>query len=93
MYSRRSATGGRSSLPGRLIIGAILAVVALVSYFGAQVLNPVTGETQHIDITVEQEVALGLQAAPEMEAQFGGESDDRPGQAQVAQVGAEVVAQ
>jgi len=93
MYSRSAATGGRSSLPGRLIVGAIIAVVALVGYFGAQVFNPITGETQHIDITVEQEVALGLQAAPEVEAQFGGQSDDGAGQAHVEQVGEAVVAQ
>ncbi len=93
MYSRRAAGGGRSSFAGRLMIAGILAVVALISYFGAQVFNPVTGETQHIDITVEQEVALGLQAAPEMEAQFGGQSDDRAGQAQVEQVGEAIIAQ
>jgi len=91
--SIRRAAGGRSSLGMRLIIGGVMAVIALVSYFGARVLNPVTGETQHIDITVEQEVALGLQAAPELEAQFGGESDDRQGQAEVERVGEAIVAQ
>src|SRR5690349_16574506 len=94
MYTRRAATsGGRSSLGGRLIIAAIVAIIALVSYFGAQVFNPVTGETQHINISVEQEVALGLQAAPEMEAQYGGESNDRQGQDRVENVGEEIVAE
>lgn len=93
MYSRRAAGGGRSIFSGRLIIAVIVAVVALVSYFGAQVFNPVTGETQHIDITVEQEVALGLQAAPEMEAEYGGESNDRAGQQTVEQVGEAIVGQ
>jgi beta-barrel assembly-enhancing protease len=92
MYTRRAA-GGRSFLSGRLIIAVIAAVIALVSYFGARVFNPVTGETQHIDITVEQEVALGLQAAPEMEAQFGGESDNRAARALVEQVGEKIETQ
>ena len=93
MYTRRAAPGGRSFFSGRILIAIGMAVFALISYFGARVLNPVTGETQHIDITVEQEVALGLQAAPEMEAQFGGQSDDRAGTAQVEQVGEALAAQ
>jgi hypothetical protein len=54
-------------------------VVSLISYFGTRQDNPVTGETQHVDISVDQEIAMGLQAAPEMAAQFGGlDPDPKP---------------
>ncbi len=56
----------------RLLMGLGLAAFALFSYFGSAQLNPVTGETQYISISREQEVALGLQAAPQVAAQYGG---------------------
>ncbi len=87
---RRRASGGSGW--GRLIIAGVLVIVSLISYFGARVYNPVTEETQHIDITVEQEIALGLQAVPEMEAQFGGETDNPEAAALVADVGESIVA-
>ena len=63
-YVRRGSSGGCSS---RLVFAAIIAIASLVSYFGSRQDNPVTGETQYIGITVDQEIALGLQAAPQME--------------------------
>ena len=50
---------------GRLMIGLLMGVMAWVSYFGYREVNPITGEKQHIGISRDQEVALGLQAAPE----------------------------
>jgi predicted Zn-dependent protease len=63
----------------------------LISYFGSRQDNPVTGETQYIGITVEQEIALGLQAAPQMAAEFGGLDPDQSAQAIVDQVGNQIV--
>jgi predicted Zn-dependent protease len=74
-----------------LLIAAVIAVISLVSYFGTRQDNPVTGETQHIDITVEQEIALGLQAAPEMAQQYGGLDPDQNAQALVDDIGNRVV--
>ena len=91
MFNRRYASGRGSSLMPRLIIGAIIAIISLVTYFSAQVHNPVTDEVQHIDITVEQEIALGLQAAPEMAEQYGGLDPDQSAQALVDRVGRELV--
>ena len=66
-------SGGRRMLGGgRLIIAAIMIVVALMGYFGSSQVNPVTGQTQHVNMSPQEETAMGLQAAPEMEAQFGG---------------------
>jgi predicted Zn-dependent protease len=53
-------------------MAAAVAIFALISYFGSRQFNPVTQEDQYIGITTDQEIALGLQAAPEMAAEFGG---------------------
>jgi predicted Zn-dependent protease len=65
--------------------------MSLVSYFGSRQDNAVTGETQYIGITVDQEIALGLQAAPQMAEEFGGEDPDQSAQALVDDVGNLVV--
>jgi len=87
--SARSSRGG--SAKGRLIFAAIIAIMSLVSYFGSRQDNPVTGETQYIGITVDQEIALGLQAAPQMAEEFGGLDPDESAQAVVDQVGNSIV--
>jgi predicted Zn-dependent protease len=52
-----------------------LAIVgfAVFKYCSQTEVNPVTGEKQHIALTVDQEVALGLESAPEMARQMGGD--------------------
>lgn len=98
MYRRtgrriRRGSGRGSSMKGRLIIAAIVAIISLVTYFGSREYNPITDEVQHVDITVEQEIALGLQAAPEMAAQHGGLHPDPDAQALVDRVGQRIVSQ
>jgi len=82
---------GIGGISGRLIVAAIAAIIAIVGYFGATQLNPVTQEKQHISMTAEQEIALGRQAAPEMEQQFGGLSQDQALQAKVTDLGNVIV--
>jgi predicted Zn-dependent protease len=77
---------------GRLLIAGLIVISSLVAYFGNSEENPVTGETQHVGITVEQEIALGLQAAPEMADQFGGLDPNTNDQAIVDEVGQHIVA-
>ena len=93
MYYRTSRTSPRrgGSGWGRLIMAGIIALVSLISYFGSRQDNPVTGETQYIGITVEQDIALGLQAAPQMAEEFGGLDPDQQSQAIVDEVGNLVV--
>ncbi|HZI89324.1 MAG TPA: M48 family metalloprotease [Candidatus Polarisedimenticolia bacterium] len=78
---------------GRLLIGLVIAVISLLSYYGVSQKNPITGETQHIALTRDQEIALGLESAPEMAAEFGGLDPDESVQADVAAVGKRVVEQ
>jgi predicted Zn-dependent protease len=94
MYYRTSPTslGGRGSgCSGRLIMAAAIAIFSIISYFGTTQNNPITGETQHISITPEQEIALGLQAVPEMASEFGGEDTNANDQAIVDQVGKNIL--
>jgi len=76
-----------------MILAAIVALFSMFSYFRLSQPNPVTGEKQRIDISPRQEIALGLQAAPQMARQFGGLDPDPRAQALVDEVGQEVVAQ
>lgn len=77
---------------GKLVIAVIIAIVSAVSYFRLSQENPVTGEKQRIDISPQQEVALGLQALPEMTQQFGGLDPDARAQEVVDAVGRRLVA-
>jgi predicted Zn-dependent protease len=91
----RGGYGGarRGGIGPRLIMGLLVAAFAVFSYFSQQTTNPVTGEKQYVSVTPEQEIALGLQAAPEMIQQFGGVSQDAQASAAVAQVGQRIVQQ
>lgn len=62
---------GRSINP-RIAIGVIIAIIGVVGYFMKTQTNPVTGEKQRVSLTVDQEIRLGLQSAPQMAAQMGG---------------------
>ena len=83
----------RSFGGARLLIGLALAGFAIFSYMGKKVVNPTTGEAQYVSITPQQEIALGLQSAPQMIAQYGGESQDPQATALVQSVGQRIVAQ
>lgn len=63
---------GRGS---RLLIGLVVAAVAVGAYLCRTEVNPVTGEKQRVAMSVEQEKVLGLEAAPQMAAEMGGVLD------------------
>jgi beta-barrel assembly-enhancing protease len=77
----------------RILIAAILALVALITYFGSTSENPFTGEKQRVAMTPEQEIALGYKSAPQMAAQMGGLSQNEKARALVGQLGEKLVAQ
>ncbi|WP_405379094.1 M48 family metalloprotease [Nonlabens sp. Asnod3-A02] len=56
----------------RLFIGLAIVAFAVIKYCGSAETNEHTGEKQYIDLTVNEEIALGLQAAPSMIQQHGG---------------------
>jgi len=71
----------------RLVIAAIIALFAVITYFGSTSENPLTGEKQRVAMTPEQEIALGYKSAPEMAAQMGGVSRNAQAVALVQRVG------
>ena len=80
-----------NSFKGRIIIGIVIAVIAVISYLMKTEENPVTGEKQRVSLSVNEEIALGLQSAPEMIREFGGEYNDSKLQAYVDKVGNKLV--
>lgn len=82
-----------SKLIVRLVIALLFALFALGQYYGNTVENPVTGEEQHIRLSAEDEVALGLEARDELTQQFGGLYPSRQVQAYVDGVGDRLVSQ
>ena len=92
MFSnRRRSTRGRSSGISRIILALAVAAISLFTYYTARVENPITGETQHINITVDQEIALGIEAAPQLAQQFGGLDPDPQAQNLIDAVGQRLV--
>jgi beta-barrel assembly-enhancing protease len=89
-FGRRQSTPRGFPL-GRLLIVAILVGGSLLAYFGRSAINPVTGEKQHLALSVDEEIALGLHAAPEMAAQFGGIDADAGRRELVERVGQQIV--
>lgn len=59
----------------KILIVIAISIIAVVTFFllsGKAQINPVTGEKQHITLTPDQEVMLGIESAPQLAIQFGG---------------------
>jgi predicted Zn-dependent protease len=86
-YPRRGRSGGCA----RLVVAAAILLIGLVSFLASKEYNPITNEEQYVSLTPEQEIALGLEAAPQMIQQFGGLYPDDELQTYVDRVGARIV--
>lgn len=94
MFSRGAGYGGgRGGGSGaiRIVIAVGIAAFSACAYFRNTSVNPVTGEKQHVSLSPQQEIALGLQSAPQMAAEFGGEDPDPRARSVVEGVGRKVV--
>ena len=83
---------GQSNM--RWIIALVIAAIGLFGYFmKPKVTNPETGETYRVALSVDQEKALGLEAARDMIPKLGGALDPRsdPAAALVDEVGRKLV--
>lgn len=90
-YRTAPALSGRSSGKGRLIVAVIMIAFAFISYYSSKEYNPVTGQDQYISITPRQEIALGLQAVPQMTQEYGGAYPDPALQKYLDDVGFQLV--
>lgn len=77
----------------RLGMALLVAFFGLISYLASGVKNPITGETQRVKMTPQEEVALGLQARGEMAQEFGGLYQDKVLQDYIDSVGLKIVQQ
>ncbi|MGE0191747.1 MAG: M48 family metalloprotease [Planctomycetota bacterium] len=70
----RDGGGGRGGFPGggRMLVALVVLAIPLVTFLKNCEENPYTGRRQSISMTQEQEIQLGLQAAPEMIQQHRG---------------------
>lgn len=79
MYDRRGPDYPQQQRPGgggfggRLLIAVIIALVGLFMYWSNVQENPVTGERQHVGMSPDQEIRLGIESAPQMSKEMGGE--------------------
>ena len=90
----RSSKGRGFRIPPQWIIAGVLAIFGLFQYLGRTQVNPVTGEKQHVALSVRDEIALGMQSAPVMASKMGGEVDPNSRTAAlVREVGERLVAE
>lgn len=75
----------------RFVVAILMAAFAFVTYYCKRSVNEVTGEVQHVSMSADQEIALGLQAAPQMAQQYGGLHPDRQAAARVEEIGQQIV--
>ncbi len=87
--TRRSGNSGAWKV--RLLIAAAMVAFALIRYYSMGQVNPITGEKQRVAMTSDQEIMMGLQAAPEMAAQHGGLYPDQRAQNHVDAIGNQLV--
>ncbi|MBU6341272.1 MAG: M48 family metallopeptidase [Bacteroidetes bacterium] len=81
----------RATRPFSILIAILVAGAALFKYYSNSSFNEITGEKQHIAVTPEQEIAMGLQSTPGMADEFGGFSTNKNALALINEVGQNVV--
>jgi beta-barrel assembly-enhancing protease len=89
MYGYRD--GRSSAWKMRLILAAVIAGISLISYLSMSQQNPITGENQRVALSPNEEIALGLQAAPELVHQHQGMHPDADAQATVDRIGTQLL--
>ena len=90
-YSRKGRGGGTGRFKLFLIIGLAMAGFQAFKYFTNTQVNTITGEPQRVQWTVDQEVQLGIQSAPQMARQHGGLHPDERAQDMLDQIGYRLV--
>lgn len=81
----------RGSWKIRILIGLAIVAFAYFNKCSNTEENPYTGREQHITMNAQEEIAIGLQAAPEMAQQHGGLYPDERLQTFVDAVGNKLV--
>jgi len=82
----------RRSRGGGLILALVFVAFTLFRYYSNTQYNEITEEKQQIGLSVEQEIALGLNSAPTMIRQHGGLYPDQELQNYIKTLGRKLVA-
>lgn len=91
-YSEDQGPSGSGRFFGRFAIAIVIAIIGLIMYMSNVEDNPVTGERQHVSLTPAQEVRLGLESAPSMSREMGGELPATDPRAQmVSRIGQKII--
>ena len=87
MYDNQPQQQG-GSFKARLFVALAIALMGWFMYMSQTEENPVTGVKQHVAISPDQEIRLGLESAPTMAHRMGGEvSDSDPRKGKVVDLG------
>jgi len=81
----------RGSWKVRILIGLAIVAFAFIQRCNNKEENPYTGRVQNINMSADQEIAIGLQSAPEIAQQHGGLYPDQRLQSFVDVVGKKLV--
>ena len=81
----------RGSWKVRILIGLAIVAFAFIQRCNNKEENPFTGRVQNINMTADQEIAIGIQSAPEIAQQHGGLYPDQRLQSVVDLVGNKLV--
>lgn len=81
----------RNAFKIRLLMGLAVAAFAVISYYSNTQVNPVTGEEQHITLSPDQEIAMGLSSRDPMAQEFGGFYPDPKVQNLIKSIGNKLV--
>ena len=84
---QRSRGSSFSGLKLRLLIAGAIILFSIVTYAAKSQLNPITGKHQRVGLSVNDEILMGLQGAPQM----GRVSNDFEAQRRIEIVGARLI--
>ncbi len=93
LFGRPTYSYGNRGGAMKWIVAAIIAGIGIITFLRSGQINPVTGEKQYVAMNVDQEKALGLEAAPKMAQEMGGATDPNrdPDARFVAETGSKLV--
>ncbi|WP_010178582.1 M48 family metalloprotease [Aquimarina agarilytica] len=81
----------RGGLKFRLLIGVVIVAFAFIKKCSNKTVNPYTNRVQNISMDPQQEIAIGIQSAPQMAQQHGGLHPDTKLQSLIDAVGDKLV--
>jgi predicted Zn-dependent protease len=86
-YERQPRRSSPSGLKLRLLIAGAIILFSVVSFYSKGQVNPVTGQKQRVDLSIEDEIAMGIQSVPSM----GQQSRNRIANEHIDRIGDQLV--